>query len=615
MKLWLLENESSVAGLEAAGRLEPGDPIVCFNYLVYARLRRQPGRHRVAFCEDFLSREDYAELHGATDRMALDWFRDAAEDATAFAGISYGELVKNMFSRSYMLSILVKYGEIIRRSAERWPECSEWACDFAGAGVSVWSWTDDEARLFDKARLAEEVGRQLGRSVRRFEPPRPLAVACSGRRYPAPGGGALRRLAPVIEGALNLVGSLARLFGRRRPGTYFFPYTNLSSMIGDLPRGFVLSGLSRGTIRPVALLSGVYFSDFRRLPHSFTEDERAFLDRLRARFGARGCEPAPDIFLYNGIDYGPFYRPAIADIVGTAVPRLLRRVGQFSRGFREHRIARVIVNTTMDEEMRAVLALCARDGIESIFVDHGLVGHAVAQRASEPAAPSLVITPGEYDPYGSATRRLALGNPSLDPYASRRRRAVSEIRRVMLLSFEDNYYSRLDRFAYQEKYYEEIFAALPALRALGVEVFYKPHPSESRAYHEELFRFFAVKPDSLHYVQDESFAALAPRMDLIVSNVSSCFFESLAARVPAVFLEPAFIAEAVCAPLNGVHGEDVLRLQTGSELVELVRKYHRDARPLDEFVTRFLERDARRYMGLLDGAAGRRIVEAVAETR
>jgi hypothetical protein len=614
MKLLLLENESSVDGLETLSGYSPGtDKIICFNYLVAERLKKLAGLHSFIFCEDLLDAEGYRGLHDATDQIALGWFRRDGEDFSLYDGISYGDLVKAMFSHSFLLSVLVKYGELIRRAVLLSPNATDIWHDFSGNGISSACWGDEDGRYFNKARLVHVVAGQLNKPTRFIEPPRPLQSACVNYRTVEPKQGMRFRIAGLAECVLNAWSRLWNTLWGREQRVFIYPYINLFSLRRYLNHRIILPRITNRWVSST-LLRGVGFLDFSSLPHRFCDSEIQFLRSLELRLSS---PPRPtvdqDLFVFHGIDYREVYQPVIRFLVLEKIPGLVRWAAQVRKGLREQNIGCMVLWNNLDVESKTTMAVCKATGVATVFSDHGLMGHRHAQKALDRPVPDVLIVPGTFDPYEQGIRPISLGNPALDPYPKEARKHVTRIRRVLLLSFEDNFYARLDRFAWQEKYYEELLPIIPALCACGIEVIYKPHPSESPAYHDYIFRFFGVNPDLVKNVQMARFTSVIPEVDLMICSVSSCFFEAQAAGVPTVFLEPTFNPDALCPPMNGLPGRDVLRVSTGAELLELISRNHDDASELNQFLDNFLDHVAPESMGDLDGQAGARLMHYVLE--
>ncbi len=620
MQLFLIENESSVAPLIARGSITAGDDVVvAFNHLVCIALERAGHRGPVVFCEELLDASDYRALHEAIDRVCMEWYRRDGTDLTQHDGVSLGDLAKGVPSRMYMFSVLLKYGELIRKALERWPGATLISHDLTGTGISTHLWIDGGGDPFDKQKLVEMVAGQRGVAVRFMPAPRALRAAFVARRgsKTAPARGArgwvratAKTLVLGVESALN---SWAKT--RRRaagPRVYIYPYHNLSSVLAEVDGEVVLHSLGRGSLSWRRLTSGSSYVDFDRVAFRLDEDAERFLAGLRKALPEQLRQRQSDgMFGLRGIDYFELCVPLLTLLVETTLRELLTHAGRVRKAIRALGLTRVLLIDTLDEKKQAVVAACNIEGIESIFVDHGIMGQCAAQRASGRAEPSVAITPGSYDPYHHRTATVALGNPSLDPFPATARRRITALRRILFLTFEDNFYARLDRFALQERYYEEIFSIFPELASRGIDLWYKPHPGESADYHDYLFAFFGVDQAAVRNVQRRSFAEVIREVDLVVSNVTSCFFEAQAAGVPTVFMEPGFRPEAVEAPLNGTPWREVLRVETGAELLALIDEHRADATRLADFVEHFLAEQGPRYLGPLDGGAGRRIVDYV----
>ena len=130
---------------------------------------------------------------------------------------------------------------------------------------------------------------------------------------------------------------------------------------------------------------------------------------------------------------------------------------------------------------------------------------------------------------------------------------------------------------------------------------------------DSLLDFFGIDISRINYVNSNKtpFSKSIYKMDLMVCNVSNCFFEAQAAGVPTIFFEPHFNKKALLPPFNGTCGEEVLRVSTGEELLQLILSNQNNPKYLNNFLDNFLEKHAPLYMGNLDGMASKRIIEFV----
>jgi len=619
MKLYFLENESSVAPLLASPDYQAGvDCLICLNWLVLIRLRPADGRHHFIFGDDLLSPEDLEALNERLDAISFGWFRPGGRDFTLSGGISIGELAVGMPVRQYFAGVLLKYGEIIRRAVLRWPGAENILHDLAGGGISAHQWTDETGATFDKGGLVSAVGAQLGLPCAYLPAPRALQSAFVANRESKskPQVGMRQWLRAGLRNGLGPAFDLInRAIRALHPGDrriYLFPYNNnQAALLSRLDRRFVLR-----TLPPRQMLGlmrqSVTFLDFAwRTRKSLSRPAAAVPPSEEIFRAGEADEEWRALFVHQGMDYSAMLRPSLAVIADQELPELAAHTASIRSHLKRENIGTLVLNDTLDERNRAAVAACRAEGAQSIFVDHGIMGLRHGLRACNRAEPDLVVKPGEFDPYRHKTRTVALGNPCMDAYAPGTVKPIRAIRRILFLSFEDNFYARLDRFAFQEKYYEEMFAIFPTLIDAGIEILYKPHPGESSAYHDYLFQFFGVDAAQVQYVQQLPFADVVREADLVVCNVTSCYYEAQAAGVPTVFLEPTFIPEALCPPLNGEHGREVQRMGSGPELLAFIMA-HKDApEPLLEQLGSFLREQAPRYMGPIDGKVSSRIMDEI----
>ena len=143
---------------------------------------------------------------------------------------------------------------------------------------------------------------------------------------------------------------------------------------------------------------------------------------------------------------------------------------------------------------------------------------------------------------------------------------------------------------------------------MGIKVFYRTH-FENRKYHEYLLDFFKVDRSLFEYAEGMPFSELIYRMDLLVCSVTNCYYEALAAGIPAIFMEPHFVPDAFYPPLNGKHGDEVIRLSTGDELLDIIKTNQRDPEYLNTYLDNFYSKYSDTYLGQLDGAAGKRVMD------
>ncbi len=622
MILYLIENDKTIdVVLKSPAYTAGRDVIVCFNYLVLLRMKREIGAHKVVFLEELLDNESYRKLHAITDRFAMEWYRAGDEDISLFEGTSFGMMAENMFPRKYMLNILVKIGEVVRCAVERWKDVKKLYCDFTNQGNTQRYVEGGAGQFFNKVRTVEIVARQLGLPVHFIESPAIIPAFWHSKMKTVSTQTQLKSLLKrVITWGINTVGAPARLVGK--PGVYIFGYYNLQSLQAGRGRRLVTDSYKLLKGSPKLLMAGGRLLNLDDEPYMQNAQETNFISRLQQH--SVSDEFRSRAFELHGISYRELYQPAIQHLAGEMIPALVRSLRQMREAVRRYKIEHVVFIDTIDTINRVRIQACKQAGCRALVVYHGLFEDVTEQEVvKRRIPPDVLVTPGDskYSPQyidnflAPPEHVLSnFGSPIIDQYPPSKRKRITGIRKVLFLTMNDGFYCNLSRFAYQELYLGELFSTIRHLSEMGIEVHYRPHPGENRAYHEYLFDFFGVDRSSIHFSDGGLFSEVVRDMDMMVTNVSTAFFESQAAGIPTVFLDPCYTPEAVQPPLNGNNGEEVLRMTTGRELLDMIRRNQHDPKELNSFLDTFLERYAPRYVGPLDGQAGKRIAEYIGGT-
>ena len=602
---FLLENDATVDLLVKDGGFEPGrDLVVCWNYLPYLKLSSL-GLPGVFFVEDFFSKEDYRRLHIACDAMAAAWHTEGGRDLLLHEGVPFGTSAEIALFRYYYQNVLVKLGCLVATVKRRHPDLDRLVHDFSNSSNAFHHWVNDERHVFDKEALLGHVSIALNLAEARlvplrFIPPASCATMTRGER-------------PFLTLSFRLLGAVLTALNRFKPSMsdgaiYYFQYFNQAS----LGKAFTGSAISSG-LRLDNALSSTRFLDFDLVHAPLTEADRHFLDGLVEQAEALSPARNPAAYVHDGLDFAPFFALACRDILETHLPRLVRYARRVRTGLAKYHITQLVANDLMTERGKTLAAVCRSSNVELVFVDHGIQPLRHVHACSMAFEPDLIIKPDSFDstsepyPYGLTASAVQLGNPCTDPYVPATQGRLARLETVLVHTFADNFYARLDRISAQERYYAELLPALRELLNMGLKVVYRPH-NENQAYHDYMFDSFCLDKSRLvASTWKKPFRELIREVDLLVCNVSTTFYEALAAGVPAVFFDPSFDPESFFPPITGPNFDEVVRVTSGRELVELVSRNRQDASELRNWLDHFLSQHAPRYLGPLDGGAGRRI--------
>lgn len=620
MNLYLIENDSSVDSILSSDHYSPGqDIIICFNYLCYLRLKKEKDNHLFFFTEDLLNKQDYKQLHNITDFFAQNWYKSNGIDQTLYQGLSLGKLVEITFSRTYMLSILVKYGEVIRKVVQKWPDIDTLYYDLCNSENYFFLYGDDRGKFFNKQMLVQSVAQQLKLKTYFLEAANLIPSKCVVYKHAFPLRRAIKQ--KIIFAIYSSISILIQIFyfnQKQKNQIYILGISHKKSILSHLSPSLILSSHITWLTILKALFTGTSLLDFDQIKYRLNISEEAFIESLKEKFLKTNNEQFLNYtFSYNNIDYSPLYMNTVKDLIVNVFPHLLNYTGKVRKGIRKKHIGTIIINEENDEKLRAVLYASHLEGKQSVFVDHGIMGINQAQKVCNRDLSDVVVCSGDfyksyYMDHSKHKREYhSFGNPSMDPYPIQKRKKISKIKNVLFLTYQYAFYGRLDRFAYQGKYFEEIYSTFDELDSLGIEIYYRPHPGERREYHDYLMNFFSVDQKKINYIDNQSFTSLIRDMDLVISNTSTCYFESIAAGVPTIFMEPYLIPGSLLLPCSSQNPEEVIRVSTGKEIIQIVKDNYKDPEKLNNFVERFLTLYSNNYIGQLDGNAWKRILDYI----
>ena len=603
MNLFLIENDKSVI----SNLLQPNDVVICFNYLPYLSVRESGQCNNVLFIEEILTKEDYFSLQRATDQFTSLWYQNEGIDVSLYDRISYGEISRSLINRKYLSAILVKYGEVIRLTVLKFNP-GQIFCDFEDSENFYINY-DDRGKFFSKVDLANTVCNQLGLSLTFINcdinipscfiaPSQSVNIGKSSVNLP------LKLF--IINGLefflVNIVNQINKLRFYRQSRILVQTSPNLLSLLRI-----------KGTHLFIPNISSRNF--FNRLHTSFirlrssrmqlSEEDLAFLLVLEDY----ALKSLKHTYVYNGIDYTIFYKRVAKQLIRIDIPNILSSRNIQIRSLLKNKIK--IILDIDSEGARAQLRseLCHQLSIYYAFVDHGIQGFRPSSTLAQLPDYNIRFLAGTYDPYERQGNKIVTGSPCIDSYHSNRRRGIKGIHRVLFLGHEDNYYGRMDRIAYREKYLAEIIPLFPQLTKRGIEVFFRPH-NENPYYYKYLFEYFNVDSDcyKLSNFFSNTFNEIIETMDLLVCNVSSCFFEAQAAGIPTIFFEPELIHNSLCLPYSGQNWDEVIRVSKGEELLDIIVRNVDDASELTSFLDNFLVKYSSMYIGPMDGKSGERII-------
>ena len=494
------------------------------------------------FLEDLMDREATSQANALGADFVDTWFKDGAVDFSSLGDVSLGLSYSPEIAKMLNPSLLIRKGEALRKILEDFPRISEIISD-ARNGRGFFQVRPD---FFPLADVVRQVARHAGKAVRFVEPVEPFAVIEMHPRY------SLKLILYRFLGGfrrpwLKAAGALAR---RRRevsskPFLYMFIGRDQQALANKLVEG--------GRFHVVCNELSIPGTDARRCDHIFAlpalNDIRIVRSLLRQVYqrGTRAQEGGR--FVLGGIDYGGIFYTAVGKFLKAQVWAFLFVVAQ-SRKFQQITGAQaLVINGAGNEPMGNLVQINRHTDMKIYLTPHGM--NMTMQTYLHPSVDELHI---HYLAFGAdhanyyhyaledqnQLKRTLVGNPlTVAMNAVRSEKPAIHGKRLLILSF-GHYEFLSSRRAYAvDQYYIEIFGIIGNLLKQGWTVTIRPHPYHGHDLEDRLLAGYDFK-NSVQWDSEPTFQSALPKYDVVVSNLTSAFYQSLYAGWPTIFYEPDY---------------------------------------------------------------------------
>ena len=329
------------------------------------------------------------------------------------------------------------------------------------------------------------------------------------------------------------------------------------------------------------------------------------------------------------ISYGPIVAAAFAALLARELWLFTIVLAQSRKLQRMTNFAALIVNGAGNEPMGNLVALNQRTGRRIYLVSHGLDVHKIAifcPVVDNPHVDHLVYGSDHDDDYrlylpdSDRPRQVVLGIPvTTIMNGVRGRRSPRHRKRLIIFSFGQLDFWNAARIRACDRYYVETFRIARELIHEGWTVSCRAHPGHS----QELERRIAATLGLEHVIVWDRHDTLDDALlahDVVVSNLSSAYYQSLYAGWPTIFYEPDYretgsIAGIESDPmLTGLPvARDIERPVTNdpATLERLIRETLDPASPTSIFPERFTGTLAHRFIGPRAADADEAIAEFI----
>jgi hypothetical protein len=601
-KIYFIENDCSIIDVVKLYN-ESTDIIVCFNYLAVYAFNKQ-GINNILIPGDVIDVEFYDQLHRKTDEFSNSWFvGDDGKDRSIYEGISGGNLVSIMFDRDFLAFVTVVYTQVLQKLLDDYKNIEEVVHDFS-SNTNYFKYPSDSCKkFFDKKKLFEEACFQLPIYVKYIKPKYPIP---SEQLTNSVGSSLVKK---IINKMLIILVNM-HVKKSSKPSVYLF-FSNLTSgLLRNLNsnKRLVVSDFNLKAIVNYGGLGSFKVDHFSKIDCS---SGGVYCDKNKLKRQVRE-KISHNFFKFNGIDYSYLYVPIIDYLIDNKIPELRIDSRKINRFITKYAIKKFIVNDVMTESAKNIICSAKLNDVETVFVDHGIHGYKYSKSVYYYIEPDLCIGPGSYRNYRLKSKYISLGNPSLDSFTLEKRKKVSQLNKILFLSFGDSYYSRYDRLINQEKYYGIIFNAIKEIHTNSkCTSSYRSHNCNNK-YNDYVFNFFEVK-DFMTQAETGSFESIVYNYDLVVCSVTTCFYQAIAAGVPVIFVEPELLDNSLNMPFSGKNWDEVIRVSNSEDLVDIIFRNIENPLELNQYLENFYIQHSEKYLGNLDGNSAKRILKEIVD--
>lgn len=541
------------------------------------------------------------EIDEFVDRFGRGWHLQDGVDVTRSDGFSFGDAATAALHSRSKVNFLVRYGVIFERLFDAYPDTREVLTDFRD-GVNWLTGDRPAPEAFQRRSLLGEL------AVKRNIAVRDLDVAC-----PLPPLGFHGREPVVRQMIRSFIGGVRpgylidrmrlRWIRKRRPRAYLFMSSGLDKVAETLAsRGDVLAMADRDGIEGVFALR---YDHLLALP-PLSCIAAAFRLWRRVRAVSRSGFPA-GLATYGSIDFTPYFLRSLRRQVRHLTVPTLVAAGQVQRMYRIGQPDIVEINGEGSVIARLTVGFAARFNYRVVFIDHSNtlvhygyhpVGRNFTNVIYVAQGEDHVESYGRKAPDGHKPWRPVLTNPAGTAVAyARGKRRDPPGKRVLFTNYSGAPTYSVARFPFEDRFMIDLIEAARMLIAEGYSFTYRQHPGFNN-------------PDYVRYLLDRlgmadhvaldgarTFGESLLNHDLVVANVSGCYYQALCAGWPTIFHEPGFEADRFVG-LPGATDIERPISSTPEELARLIRSGLEDPNSLTaRFPTLFNTVYAARFAG------------------
>jgi len=493
--------------------------------------------------EEFLTSEMTAGADELGDRFLKTWFFDGDRDFSDLGNLSLGT------SYGYVLGIQLRPRSLLRTAAG----LRKLILKHPLAG-SVFSDAQDDMGVTETARavhplakIITHVARHLAIEIQFLSPSNAIPSAFS-------------------FGPRNSFRAIIKIFmGRFRPSWIraLLVFKKHRRKASHKPVFYIFLGRSQQIIaRRLAKLQnfhvvcsqlGIPGADSLRSDHIFalpSWGDVQIVKKLLRTIDVFSKRPAANgRYELDGINYDKILYRAVADLLKVQIWAFLVVVAQSRKFQKVIGASGLLINEACNEPMGNLVMLNRHTGLKIYLMPHGMNQSRytfLTPAIDNPHVTYLAFGSDNRNFYHSGdeepqtTRQVLVGNPLTTNMNKLRRPAILQNKKRLLLldyCFSDLWTSA--RYYAGDRYYIEIFEILIKLIDEGWDITFRPHPHHHHHFEIWLAEYFGLK-EKIKWDCSLTLNDALQINDVVVSNMSSAFYQSLFAGWPAIFFEPDY---------------------------------------------------------------------------
>lgn len=496
----------------------------------------------VIYADRLLDEATNRKLDALGTAFLRDWFLDGEYDFSGLGDISLGQAYSMELGRQTNPRIILRFGEILRRLLEQYPETISVISDIRdGNGIF-----EVEPAYLPLCRVLTMVARRSGVDLVPVDAVNPIPPALRRARHS------------------NWLKSFKSLVGGLRP-TWLSARFKCRQLIRARQRGPLLYMiLGRGqepiatrlaadkNLRVVVSRRGIAGTEAMRGEQIFT------LPSVRDFFRARSMlkrldqlsssEAADKRFTVEGVDYSPILYSAVHAVIASQIWPFLLVVAQSRRLHRVLDYQALFVAGAGAEFMGNLVALDRLSGRRVYLMPHGmdLQRFAYLMPGSDQTHVTYLGYGADHEDFyvsdggpGRQLRVVQTGNSlTTDMNGLRSRPRPVHGKRLLILSFGHLEFWNAERIYVCDRYYADLFGVARSLIEEGWQIGLRAHPSHPSDLERRIAREFGIEK-SIQWDTGATFEAALMNFDVAVCSASTTFYQSLFAGWPTVFYEPA----------------------------------------------------------------------------